>query len=59
LFGALGTFAQIGNPPVFLLRISVAVGVADLQFAVRTLFGGYCQWVLDAVRQTAEWPISH
>ena len=32
-------------------------GVRGMTYDVPwTTFGGYCQWVLDAVRQTVEWP---
>ena len=54
-----GKFAHIGKPPDFIGSDSCCDPSCGPTISLRTLFGGYCQWVLDAVRQTAERPISH
>ena len=45
--------AQIGNIPDFSAWDSGRARLSESTIAMRTMFGGYCQWVLDAVRQTA------
>ncbi len=31
----------------------------SIEFVERSVFGECCQWVLDAVRETVEWLVSH